>query len=172
MLVPTVPTVYLEWRNYVDGAQKTLEQAALSLSSETTRKRFADLLLKSFADKDASFVIIEDKLRSMASLEKGWDSYDAPAPAPQTIETARRVVEKLRYEELVPDAVTPSAEGGVSIYFSQGKQKAFIEFLNDGELLLARYSKDDEPHVEVLSDLQDLGSQAFQGLRNHLGGGA
>jgi hypothetical protein len=172
MLAPTVPTEYIEWRKYVDGTEKTLEQAALSLSSEATRKQYADLLLNSFANRDASFAILEDRLRAIATLKEGWDSYDAPAPAPKTVENAKQMIEKLRLGELLPETVTPSMEGGVSIYFSQGKQKAFIEFLNEGETVLARYSKDDEPHVEVLCGLQDLGSEALQGIRNHLGGGA
>jgi hypothetical protein len=169
MLVPTVPTAYIEWRNYVDEAQKTLEQATLSLSSGSTRKHYADLLLKNFANRDASFAILEDELREVAALKEGWDSYDAPAPAPESVECAKQVLEKLRIEQLLPDTVAPSAEGGVSIYFSQGKQKAFIEFLNEGEILLARYNKDDEPHVEVLRGLQDLSNQALQGIRDHLG---
>jgi|SRR5580658_1242094 hypothetical protein len=170
MFIPTVPTTYIEWLNYVEDAQKGLEQAAFSLSSGIARKQYAELLLENFADKNASFAVLEDQLSSIGSLKEGWDSYDAPAPARGSIANARHAIGKLRSEQLLPETVAPSAEGGVSIYFSQGKQKAFIEFLNEGGILLARYGKDDEPHVEVLRNgLQDLNDQALQAIRNHLG---
>ena len=170
MFIPTVPTTSIEWLNYVEDAQKGLEQAALSLSSDMARRQYADLLLENFADKNASFTVLEDQLSLIGSLQEGWDSYDAPAPAKETIESARHAIGRLRSEQLLPETVTPSAEGGVAIYFSRGKQKAFIEFLNEGGTLLARYGKDDEPHVEVLRNgLQDLNDQALQEIRNHLG---
>jgi hypothetical protein len=170
MFIQTVPTNYIEWANYVEEAEKTLQTAALTLSSTIGRRQYADLLLETFANKDASFILLEDRLGDIGALQDGWDSYDAPAPGRNSIENARRAIGKLRFEQLLPETVTPSAEGGVAIYFSEGKQKAFIEFLNEGEVLLARYGKDDEPHVEVLRNgLQDLNDQTFKEIRDHLG---
>ena len=172
MLIPTVPTAYIEWRNYVDDTEKTLEHAALALSSEATRKRYADLLFGNFANRDASFIILEDKVSVLATLKDGWDSFNAPAPSPESIKCAKEALARFHSEQLLPETVSPSAEGGVSIYFSHGKQKAFIEFSNEGEMLFARYGKDDEPHVQVLRSIEDVSNQAVQGIRDHLREGA
>jgi hypothetical protein len=173
MFIPTIPTMDIEWRDYVNRAQQQLELGALSLSSGLARKFYADLLLGNFCSAEASFALLEDQLSHIGSLGEDWDSYGAPVPAPESIASAKQAIERLRFNQLLPEIVTPSAEGGVSIYFSKGKQKAFIEFLNEGDILLARYSKDDEPNVKVLRNgLQDLNDQAFQEIRRHLGAGA
>jgi hypothetical protein len=168
MLAPT----YLdaEWSDYLIQAQETLQQAALTLSSGVARRTYADLLHASFSSDEASFILLNERLAELANIAEGWDSYGAPVPMPATIASAERALEKLRFSLLLPEIVAPSAEGGVAIYFSKGSQKAFIEFLNEGEVLLARYGKDDEPNVKVLRNgLQDLDDQALQEIRDHLG---
>ena len=168
MLVPT----YLdtEWHDYLVQAQETLKQATLSLSSGAARRTYADLLHVSFSSDEASFILLGERLAELASILEDWDSYGAPPPAPEAIASAQRTIEKLRFNELLPEMVAPSAEGGISIYFSLGKQKAFIEFSNEGDVLLARYGKDDAPNVKVLRNgLQDLNDQALQEIRDHLG---
>jgi hypothetical protein len=173
MFIPAVPTGNAEWREYVNQAQETLERNALSLSSSAARKSYADLLLSTFSSADFSFTLLDDKLSQMSSLMENWDSYGAPTPVAASIESARQAMEKLRFNQLLPEVVAPSAEGGVSIYFSRGSQKAFIEFLNEGNVLFAHYGKDDEPNVKVLRNgLQDLNDQVFQEIRFHLRAGA
>ncbi len=124
----------------------------------------------SFWHSEDAFSQLRKRLGEIKSLAKDWDSYEAPAPAPETIAIAMRALERLRFNTLLPEIVGPSAEGGVAIYFSQGRQKALIEFLNEGDVLLARYGKDDEPNVKVLRNgLQDLDDQALLEIRDHLG---
>jgi hypothetical protein len=124
----------------------------------------------SFWHSEDAFSQLRKRLGEMRSLAEDWDSYGAPVPAPETIANATLALERLRFSFLMPEIVAPSAEGGVAIYFSQGRQKAFIEFLNEGDVLLARYGKDDEPNVKVLRNgLQDLDDQALQEIRDHLG---
>jgi hypothetical protein len=165
-----VPTCDIEWRDYVINAQETLKQDALSLSSDSARRSYADLLHGTFSSDEASFILLNEALAEMSTLAEDWDSYGSPVPARETIAVAGQALEKLRLSRLLPQIVAPSAEGGVSIYFSQRHQKAFIEFLNEGDMLLARYGKDDEPNVKVLRNgLQDLDDQALQEIRDHLG---
>jgi hypothetical protein len=169
MFVPMVPTIEIEWRDYVSQAQETLNKDALALSSGA-RKSYADLLYRTFSSDDASFILLDDQLSEIGALTENWDSYGAPVPAPQTIEYAKQAIGKLRFSRLLPEIIAPSAEGGISIYFSTGSQKAFIEFLNEGGTLFARYGKDDEPNVKVLRNgLQDLNDQILQEIRDHLG---
>lgn len=173
MLIPIIPAGNVEWRDYVDQRQETLERDASSLSSGAARKSYADLLLGNFSSPDFSFILLDDKLSQMTALVEDWDSYGAPTPTARTIESARQAMEKLRFNQLLPEVVAPSAEGGVSIYFSKGTQKAFIEFLNEGDVLFAHYGKDDEPNVKVLRNgLQDVNDQVFQEIRSHLRAGA
>lgn len=165
-----VPTCDIEAHDYVVKAQETLKHDALSLSSGSARRSYADLLYGTFSSDEASFILLNEALSEMTALHEGWDSYGAPVPEPGAIATAVRALDRLKLSMLLPQIVMPSAEGGVSIYFSQGNQKAFIEFLNEGEVLLARYGKDDEPNVKVLRNgLDDLNDQALQEIRNHLG---
>lgn len=163
-------TCDIEWHEYVAKAQETLKQDAFSLSSGPARRSYADLLYGTFSSDEASFILLNEKLAELSALAEGWDSYGAPAPAAETIASAEQALQKLRVGMLLPEIVAPSAEGGVSIYFSRGKQKALIEFLNEGDVLLARYGKDDEPNVKVLRNgLCDLNDQALQEIRDHLG---
>src|SRR5271169_6730651 len=110
MLVPT----YLdtEWRDYLVQAQETLKQATLPLSSGAARRTYADLLHVSFSSDDASFILLGERLTELAGIVDDWDSYGAPTPNPETIASARRTIEKLRSNELLPEMVAPSAEGG------------------------------------------------------------
>jgi hypothetical protein len=178
-----IPTCELERFDQAIEARESLRQDALAnkLSSDAIREYYGAVLKgldrsiqeSSFWRDEELFGVYIDQLGAMQVLAENWDSYGAPIPARESIETARRAIEKLRFSQLLPETVAPSAEGGVSIYFSRGSQKAFIEFSNEGEILLARYGKDDEPNVRVLRDgLQDLNDQALQEIRTHLGAGA
>src|SRR5258708_1266575 len=131
MFISTVPTSDIEWRDYVNQAQETLKQDALALSSGA-RKSYADLLRCTFSSDDAWFILLDDQLSEISALTENWDSYGAPVPAPASIENAKQAIGKLRFSQLLPEIIAPSAEGGVSIYFSTGSQKAFIEVLNEG----------------------------------------
>jgi hypothetical protein len=127
----------------------------------------------SFWHGEEAFAVLSEQLGRLHVLASDWDSYGAPTPAPATIANARSMLRRLRRNSLLPEVIAPSAEGGVSIYFSQGPQKAFIEFSNEGDVLFARYGKDDEPNVRVLQNgLQDLDDQVLQEIRGHIGGRA
>jgi hypothetical protein len=165
-----VPVYYVEWCNQISHVQENLRQAALALSSDLARKSYADLLHGTFSNDEASFGLLFDQLSEIRNLTQNWDSYGAPAPGLNSTLAAKQAIEKLRLGQLLPELVAPSGEGGVAVYFSRGSQKAFIEFLNEGEVLLARYGKDDEPNVKVLRNgIQDLNDQTLQEIRNHLG---
>ena len=177
MLVPTYDAAKFD---QVLEAREALEQDVREekLTSDSILEYYRSILeglsrseqASSFWHGEEAFALLSQRLASMRSLAANWDSYGAPAPAPATIADAGRALKRLQLSLLAPELVAPSAEGGVSIYFSQGPQKAFIEFLNEGDVLLARYGKDDEPNVKVLRNgLQDLDDQALREIRNHLG---
>jgi hypothetical protein len=166
----------------IEARESFRQDASASKLSDDTISEYYRAILQgidrskqesSFWRKEERFVVFVEQLGAMQFLAENWDSYGAPIPAHQSISSARQAIEKLRLGQLLPSIVAPSAEGGVSIYFSRGSQKAFIEFLNEGDVLLARYGRDDEPNVKVLPNgLQDLNDQALQEIRDHLGTGA
>jgi hypothetical protein len=175
-----IPSSEVEKFDQLIEAREGLKQDVLAqrLSSQTVLKYYEGILQglrrseqeSSFWHDEEVFAQLSKRLAEMYSLGEDWDSYGAPVPAPRTIANAAHMLAKLRLSLLLPEIVAPSAEGGVAIYFSQGTQKAFIEFLNEGDVLLARYGKDDEPNVKVLRNgLQDLNDQALQEIRDHLG---
>jgi len=57
------------------------------------------------------------------------------APNAQSLRAARDVLERLMLVGYVPTGITPSAEGGIGIYFERGKKYADIEVLNSGQAL-------------------------------------
>lgn len=178
-----VPTYDLERIDHLIEAREGLAQDVLAqkLSSDAILQYYKGILLgmnrstqeSSFWHDEEVFALLTKQIGEMHSLREDWDSYGAPIPAPATIVNAERALETLRFSLLLPEVVAPSAEGGIAIYFSHGAQKAFIEFLNEGDVLFARYGKDDEPNVKVLRNgLQDLTDQVLQEIRDHLGTGA
>ncbi len=94
-----------------------------------------------------------------AKLTSGWDSYDAPAPAPVAVEHARRFADCL--DEIGPSPVRVGAtvRGGISFTFQQGIREAFLEFYNTGKayvMLSSLVDPDEEPliHPIVPEDVQ------------------
>jgi hypothetical protein len=173
-----IPVYEVDQPAYLIEARESLKQDALAHSSDVIRRYYDEIVRgvsksiegSHFWHEERLFILLEENLAGMGTLEENWDSYGAPVPAPESIAFARQALAKFRSGQLLPEIVSPSAEGGVSIYFSSGKQKAFIEFLNEGDMVLARYGKDDEPNVKVLRNgLPDLDDQVLQEIRDHLG---
>lgn len=175
-----VPTYDVERFDRLNEAREGLEQDVLAqkLSSDDILKYYKGILqgrsistqASSFWHTEKVFAQLGEQVGMMHLLSEDWDSYGAPIPTPATTRSAEQALEKFRSSLLLPETVAPSAEGGVAIYFSRGSQKAFIEFLNEGDVLFARYGKDDQPNVRVLSNgLQDLDNKVLQEIRDHLG---
>ncbi len=84
-------------------------------------------------------------LASLLHLRHNWDTYGSDAPSPASIQAAGKVAEACLGEALVPDGIVPSAEGGVALCFLKNGRYCDIEFLNSGEILAVRYSKNEDP---------------------------
>lgn len=91
--------------------------------------------------------LAQDKLRRMEQLKDGWDSYSAPAPSIDVINRARAFLRILKIAKYFPDAVRPSVVGGVGITLREGDSMAYIEFLNDGNVLLLLTDGEDEDTI-------------------------
>ena len=58
---------------------------------------------------------LDHRLRQLAFLHADWDTYGAEPPSQGAITTAASIAKAFIEFGLIPDAVTPSAEGGVAI---------------------------------------------------------
>ncbi len=88
-----------------------------------------------------------NRMKQLASLPSNWDTFGTERPSQQAISTAAQIAESFIQFGLVPDAIVPSAEGGVAICFLRNQKYADIECLNSGEVLAVRYSSRDDPQA-------------------------
>jgi hypothetical protein len=93
-------------------------------------------------------------LDRMSGMEPDWDSYGAEPPSPGAIQSSREILNELAGALILPSAIVPSSEGGVSIYFMSGDRTAYIETDNDGSLALVMY--DQQGNTEVLEFGRDI----------------
>jgi len=98
-----------------------------------------DEIDRSLPSDDEVFTIFEplwDRLAGFeAAISKGeWKRYSDP-PSDFSLSIAKQILERLSEVAFFPSGITPSAEGGIGIYFEQGRKYADIEVLNSGKLL-------------------------------------
>jgi hypothetical protein len=83
---------------------------------------------------NSRFAPLDLQLDSLVNLNHGWDGYDAPPPTRQTLSVAREILGKLQGILVMPQRISPSADGGVAFSFkASGNRRAQIEVLNNGE---------------------------------------
>jgi hypothetical protein len=104
-------------------------------------------------------VELENTLSRLSGLNANWDTYGSEPPSEQSIAVAAAIAKAFIGFGLIPDAVGPSAEGGVAICFVRNKKYADIECFNSGETLAVRYSSDENPSAWEL-DAADAASEA------------
>src|SRR6266850_712247 len=145
--------------------------SAISVSKEEDffRKLFREIQSSSkFLERQRHFENLETSLVSLASLSRGWDSYDSQPPSAAAVCSAVSFLRKLYDGPFLPSSVVPSAEGGVALYFLGGDRNAYIEFRNSGELVLALYDHETDPIVPELSSSDADEIRAIELLRNYL----
>jgi len=99
------------------------------------------------------------KLRKIAGLKDGWDSYTAPKPAPAAIAAAGLYLSTLDLLAWEPARVEPSAMGGVGVTHRQGSRKVYIEFYNNGTVhALFSDRSDHGPKMETKPVVADVPS--------------
>jgi len=93
-------------------------------------------------------------MNQLSSLHVNWDTFRTERPSQQAITAAAAIAESFISFGLVPDAIVPSAEGGVAVCFLRNQKYVDIECLNSGEVLGVRYSSHDDPRAwDVKSDI-------------------
>jgi hypothetical protein len=88
---------------------------------------FADRVKAKWASEE-----MNERLRSLADLSNGWNSYEAPSPSQDAIRNARGFLALLSIRGLKPDRLEPSAMGGIGISFTSAKREVATELYNNG----------------------------------------
>lgn len=98
-----------------------------------------------YVRRKIALIDLNKTLRKLASLPANWDSYQSEVPSETAINNAAVLAKAFIDVGLIPDAITPSAEGGVAICFIRNQKYADIECFNSGEILGVRYSPSEDP---------------------------
>ena len=106
---------------------------------------------------------IEDAVRAGV-----WKRQSEP-PSTDAINNARTVLGELRTHALRPTGITPSAEGGLGIYFDRNQRYADVEILNSGKILGVVSDKSGGVNAfEVMPSLEGY-KEALARIRDFLG---
>jgi hypothetical protein len=107
----------------------------------------AELGRSTFWQMKASFGALRASLKDISALPAGWDTYGAEAPNERSRKLASKVLDILELCNLLPDRLSPSAEGGIAFSFVDGDNRAGIEVYNTGEIAAAIWSGQNPPIV-------------------------
>lgn len=151
--------------------QQTLEDESLVVASETIRSYYEVLSEKLIESNCTSNFRVDEKRHQFLNslLDKAGQASSESMnrfPSSSAIESARKAIESLRFVHLLPETIAPSMEGGVAVYFSSGDKKAYIEFANDDEPILATYDRHSEPRLEILET--GITQHVVDTLKTHL----
>lgn len=129
-------------------------------ASTTTNTYSATALDKEFADHVA-------RLQELAINSKLWVE-GTEGPSFLALARAQMILQQFWREEMVPDRVVASAEGGIAICFINGNKYGDLECLNAGSILGVVSNRRDRPNAwEVECSLRGL-SRATARLREFL----
>jgi hypothetical protein len=94
---------------------------------------------------EQAYLALRDQLMLLKNVGSDWDTYGAPAPSEDSIDTAGLALNALRASNAQPSAVVPSADGGIGICFMRDDSYAHIEFSNDGSAYGMMYAAGKNP---------------------------
>jgi len=127
LVAQTPPAIYETapdfWSDHIEWLSRSIGQSAF-LEREQRFERLIQDVYKSELYKD------------------GWDGYGAPKPNAASVDLGVRLVKILKFTELSPYSVLPSADGGIGISFrGRDGRRAMLEVLNDGSASYMIYGK-------------------------------
>jgi hypothetical protein len=89
-------------------------------------------------------------------------------PSPEALYFAQLVIEQLQKDELAPEKVIESVDGGVAFCFVAGDKYADIECLNTGEILGVTTNRRDRPSVWEVQQNQSEIARATERIREFI----
>lgn len=100
-----------------------------------------------FLRSSAAFAHLRTVLEEAITIQPDWNGYQAPSPDTEAVRAASAFLDALEDNNLVPTTIVPSAEGGIAIYFNDGGRTAYVEYGNEGDVVLGMYADTGEPQV-------------------------
>ncbi len=108
------------------------------------------------------------RLHRTLFLRRDWDTYGAEPPSERARSQAMWILDQLEGSSLPPNRLMASAEGGIAMSFVEGNNRAEIEVYNDGEIVAAVYSAEQDPVVWEVADANPAMQLAIHRIRVHL----
>ena len=160
----TMPQTVLPRRERDPRVSETANTAMyLELLNDYIAESIASLRIGQIKALDVDFLDLDAQLDQLLGVKEGWDSYNAPAPDPDTIAEAREILDRLRAEVVRPQRISASAEGGVAVSFrAPGNRRAQIEILNNGERFAHLYDLNGSSYTLEWPD--DYKNEPFEAL--------
>ncbi|MEX1268853.1 MAG: hypothetical protein WEA56_07615 [Balneolaceae bacterium] len=107
---------------------------------------------KGYSSENFLEIKLSDKIQSLSSIQKNWDSYGAPPPSQGVVRKSETILSKLISYNLIPEDILPSVEGGISFIFTSEDKYATIEVHNDGDIIVGLSNLD----VWEINDEKDI----------------
>jgi hypothetical protein len=92
-------------------------------------------------------IALDHRVRQIGSSPATCSKEGIEPPSQLAISTAKDIAKAFIDFGLIPDAIVPSADGGVAICFIRNQKYADIECFNSGDILAVRYSNQDDPRA-------------------------
>lgn len=145
---------------------KTAIQMSFTKDSSNTGGRLALSLVT--ASRVSWFSKCIQRLESLRSLQKNWDSYDTEPPNSTALYWSQVVLETLLSINFPPSHISASAEEGVNISFICDDKYADIECLNTGEILAVNSNRRDYPDVWQVNPSREDIKRSLEKIRAYL----
>lgn len=103
-------------------------------------------------------------LLAFRELTENWNSYGAQPPNEKAISIGEAIFSHLIEQDLLPDRIVPSVEGGLAFVFLFGELYADIECFNDGDILIGFCAPSMDPKVkealinQIEEEIEDIRS--------------
>jgi hypothetical protein len=119
-------------------------------------------------DDEEKYKRLKRQIEESRKVQANWDSYNAPAPTPQSIDATLPFIRVCYLEQLIPDDYGAMAEGGITVSFMKNGRYAAVEFYNSGEMVALLSRPVDSDVWEFSSNILEF-QKVIRQIRHFLG---
>ncbi|MCF7809724.1 hypothetical protein K9N50_01910 [bacterium] len=114
---------------------------------------------------------IDNNFLKLEKLSVGWDGYKAQIPNSDSLDNAKKFSRLLLKNNIISNSILASVMGGVIIRISARLREVFIEFYNNGKILVMKNDKttqNDQPSIFSIDDSSDDFEYAIKQIQGFL----